>query len=457
MIDLMNVSAYRENNRIEAKKAMGGLPKSIWETYSAFANALGGVILLGVEENMKDHTLHPVDLPDPQRLVQEFWTLLHSGKTVSVDILTEESVRVVEVDGGDVIAIEVPRARRSQRPVYIGGDPMMGTYRRNGEGDYRCSREEVQEMLRDAARQTPDMAVLMDLDIGALDAESICAYRACLSETGDETTEAFLCRIGAAAEKDGALHPTVAGLLMFGRTETIRGAFPYFELGYHGIAEEDADGSVSVRFAAGENVFDFYTRVSGLLYDAYAEPVYPALREALLNCLLNADYHGRGGVSVRCTEDAVEFSNPGQFRIDVAAARSGGVSDPRNLAMTRMFEAIGAVRGAGRGLAGIMALWQERGWETPSIRETFDPTRVTLRLSMKPAESAAVPELPATVARDLLRSAVIADVTEHVRVTAEEVAARLGADADTVQNCLQRLIREEILTEDEPGICRLKI
>ena len=104
-----------------------------------------------------------------------------------------------------------------------------------------------------------------------------------------------------------------------------------------------------------------------------------------------------------------------------------------------------------------MAFWQERGWETPSIRETFDPARVTLRLSMKPAENAAVPELPATVARDLLRSAVIADVTEHVRVTAEEVAARLGADADTVQNCLQRLIREEILTEDEPGICRLKI
>ena len=72
MIDLNNIQKYQENNRIEAKKAMGGLPHSLWETYSAFANTMGGVILLGVEER-KDKSLHPVDLPDPQKLVEEFW------------------------------------------------------------------------------------------------------------------------------------------------------------------------------------------------------------------------------------------------------------------------------------------------------------------------------------------------------------------------------------------------
>ena len=78
MIDFSKIEQYRENNRIEAKKALGGLPKSIWETYSAFANTHGGIILLGVEE-WADKSLHTVDLPDPDRLIKEFWDIVISA------------------------------------------------------------------------------------------------------------------------------------------------------------------------------------------------------------------------------------------------------------------------------------------------------------------------------------------------------------------------------------------
>ncbi len=149
MIDFAHIEDYKENNRIEAKKAVGGLPHSIWETYSAFANTLGGIILLGVEE-YRDKTFHPVKLPDPEQLVEDFWELLCDTKKVNLNILSENDVTIEEVEGKHIVAIRVPRAPRYLRPIYIDGNVMTGTYRRNGEGDYRCTPEEVRMMMQNA-------------------------------------------------------------------------------------------------------------------------------------------------------------------------------------------------------------------------------------------------------------------------------------------------------------------
>lgn len=150
MLDFENLQNYRENNRIEAKQALGGLPESIWETYSAFANADGGIILLGVEE-LPDKSLHALDLLDPQWLIEDFWMILKDPKRVSANILKPEHVQIHEVDGKHIIAITVPRAEDRYRPLYIDGDIYRGSYRRSGEGDYRCSREEIETMLANRA------------------------------------------------------------------------------------------------------------------------------------------------------------------------------------------------------------------------------------------------------------------------------------------------------------------
>lgn len=146
MLDFDNLQNYREDNRIEAKQALGGLPESIWETYSAFANAEGGIILLGVEE-LEDKTLHALDLLDPQWILDDFFTILNDPSQVSVNILTDEDVQIHDVDGNRIISITVPQADPRCRPVYVGGDVIRGTYRRNGEGDYRCTPAEIETML----------------------------------------------------------------------------------------------------------------------------------------------------------------------------------------------------------------------------------------------------------------------------------------------------------------------
>ena len=153
MLDWNNLQNYREDQYIEAKEATGGLPHSIWETYSGFANAKGGVILLGVEE-LPDKSLHALDLLDPQWLIDDFWAILRDPKQVSVNLLTEENVQVHEIDGKHIIAIHVPEAAPAQKPVHLRQNPYRETYIREGESDNRCTRTQVDAMLRAAKRSS---------------------------------------------------------------------------------------------------------------------------------------------------------------------------------------------------------------------------------------------------------------------------------------------------------------
>lgn len=145
-LERYKLERYKENNRIEAKQALGGFPRSIWETYSAFANTNGGVILLGVEET-EDKTLRALDLPDPQRLVAQFWDQIQDKKIVNCNILQKNNVQIERIDGKEIVVIRVPKATRKQRPVYIGGNPFTGAYYRDGERDFRLPEEEVRKML----------------------------------------------------------------------------------------------------------------------------------------------------------------------------------------------------------------------------------------------------------------------------------------------------------------------
>ncbi len=87
-------------------------------------------------------------------------------------------------------------------------------------------------------------------------------------------------------------------------------------------------------------MYDFYFRVyNKLIQDIKVPfkmdgstrvddtPVHQALREALANCLVHADYYGRQGLVIIKKRDSITMANPGDFRIEVDAAKSGGVSE----------------------------------------------------------------------------------------------------------------------------------
>ena len=242
--EMSQFDSYREDNRREVKKAKGGLPVSLWETYSAFANCYGGVIILGVTEN-KDGSWSVTGLEDAAKLRREFWNTINNKQKVSANLLTDRDVEIYEENSGVIMVIHVPRAKREQKPVYINNDMFQGTFRRNWEGDYHCDRSEVLAMLRDQPEETVDMKVLQDIPLDVLHEETVRAYRnrhiAYRTEhvwerLGDEE---YLERIGAAklSARDHALHPTAAGLLMFGEEYKIWIEFPEYFLDYREVLD----------------------------------------------------------------------------------------------------------------------------------------------------------------------------------------------------------------------------
>ena len=77
----------------ECKDASGGLPDSLWESYSSFANTDGGVILLGVKE--VDHRFSIAGVPKAATLIKRFWDGVNNREKVSVNILFDRHVYFV--------------------------------------------------------------------------------------------------------------------------------------------------------------------------------------------------------------------------------------------------------------------------------------------------------------------------------------------------------------------------
>lgn len=109
-------------------------------------------------------------------------------------------------------------------------------------------------------------------------------------------------------------------------------------------------------------------------------PVHKAIREALANCLVNADYYQPRGVVVIRDMEALDISNPGCFRVPIATAMSGGVSDPRNVTILKMFNLIDVGERTGSGIPLIREAWRQMKWPEISAREEYGPERTTVRL-----------------------------------------------------------------------------
>ena len=144
-----------ESDDLEFKSAAGGFPGSFWDTYSAFANSEGGVIVLGVIERKGKFYIDNLSDEQIEKYTKDFWNNVNNRAMVSCNLLKTEDVVVEDYNGHKLMLFFIPRASREQRPVYRTSHPYNGTFKRNYEGDYKCTEKEVQRMFADADVSRP--------------------------------------------------------------------------------------------------------------------------------------------------------------------------------------------------------------------------------------------------------------------------------------------------------------
>ncbi|GGN27913.1 ATP-dependent DNA helicase RecG [Actinoplanes campanulatus] len=394
-----------EPARIEAKRAAGGMPKSVRETLSAFSNTDGGTILLGVDEASG---FGLVDLTDPPALRDALVQMSRDDLTPPLQI----GVEVVEVEDRWVVVAEVPPAPADRRPVYVTAQGISGgSYLRGGDGDRHMTEAEIALVM--AARTQPlydrevvDGTAVQDLDDEAL-RRTLRRIRAGFPKLAQSDDPTVLFRLGITAGRSADAPLTLAGLLAYGQ-------FPqqFFPQLMVSVVVHSPDRTSGTRFLDNQTVRGsipemIETTLSMLRRNLAVRAVisdrgsrvdeveYPleAVREALVNALMHRDYSPvtRGTqVQVELFPDRLVVRSPGGLYGGVTVDELGeaGISSSRNAVLASLLadtylpssnELVAENRSSG--IPAMLAVARSRGLPRPSFRSSIASFMVTMARS----------------------------------------------------------------------------
>ena len=415
--DIEKLLRFGERVNLECKDAAGGLPKAVWETYSAFANTDGGIILLGIKENLGETDFEKrftvTGVKNPARMIKEFWDTLNSEK-VSAAILVDSDVQLISYCGKNLIYITVPRANYLNRPVFLNSNPMRGTFKRNFEGDYHCSEDIVKAMLRDSSDAGNDGMILEHYTMDDIDPETLKSYRNEYQAKNPDhvwntlDNKEFLRNLGGLTldRTSGKEWLTAAGLLMFGKGLAVRERFDNIRMDYLDLTNLLPESRWSDRLTYDgtweNNLYNFLRKflpkLTSDLRRPFAmegitriddTPVHKAIREAMVNLIIHSDFMITGVLKVEKRDNCFAFVNPGSLKLPLQEIYKGGTSKARNPRIQSMLRMLGLGETIGSGFPTILAAWQKENWRKPDLLDNTELKQVELRLwtiSLMPEE-----------------------------------------------------------------------
>jgi len=318
-----------DNYYYEVKKARGGFPESLHETISAFANAAGGTIILGVDENASFAT---VGLNDPRATRDRFVSLCRAmSPTIAAP------VDIVEINGDAVLAAYIAPIPRERRPCHLAAHPPWdSSFVRMADGDRKLSAYEVQLLLENRQGARHDSTLVTEATQDDLDPDRLAEFLTRAREQRTPFTglsDAKVLRLlNVIREGPDGPRPTLAGLLTFGtypqqyfpQLNVTVAVFPKTspaKTGPHGerfLDSRSIDGSIPIIVRDVTSMLKRHMKrratISGLFRVDEWEYPEEVLRELLVNALAHRDYSpsAQGAqIQVELYPDRLVVRNPG--------------------------------------------------------------------------------------------------------------------------------------------------
>lgn len=378
-----------ETDRVEYKEAAEQLPQTVFKTISAFANAHGGAIVLGIKQEngktVKQGVKHP------QKLVDDLVSTV-GEKFNTCPVINP---RVERQGAKSFVVIEVQEALRYEKPIYIkDAGPAKGGYKRVGSADLRLTDKDLQRFYQ-GRLHSPDAQILPSASRADLDGKTLALFKNLRRALRPDSREAGLS--GEGLLKAYGLTPknsrglSAAGLLLFGKAAAVRKHFPHFSVDVIRIKGtewgKDKDPFLSTDLQG--NLLNLRSQVVDILERFYLtpfklgkelarveeDPFRRALREAVGNLLMHQNYFHASPAQVRLYNDRIEFYNPGCSLKDPATFELPG-SELRNALIAPVFYDLGWAETKGTGFkTEIMALrkggFPEAVWTNDEKNDSF--------------------------------------------------------------------------------------
>lgn len=395
-----------DHQHVEAKRARAEVPKRLWETLSAFANTPGGgLIVLGLDE---ENGFATVGVQDPRKIQGDL-----ASMCADMQPRLNPRIEAVRFEGKTIVTSAIPELPSSEKPCfYTPAGLKNGAFVRVADGDRKLSEYEVHLLLASRGQPRDDETPVLEATLDDLDPELVAALLARKREPEgsafrklDDVTA--LLTLKAATRVDGAIHPTLGGLLALGKFPqqflpalgVTFVAYPTPRLGESGPGGERfldnrrIDGPIPRMIAPLLDTLRRNMKRRAIVRDGFREDLweYPetALREAFVNALAHRDLSGYGRstpVQIQMFPDRLAVVNPGGLHGAVSLDQLGeeGVSSARNQVLMKLLEDI-AVPGErfavcenrGSGIGAMVAALRQAGMTPPVFEDRVATFRVT--------------------------------------------------------------------------------